>query len=58
MSHMESANEDPSKALESTKALHSDLRRQQPLVDALADCVLVVDDDDAQDASKFVLGVL
>ncbi|CAH0731277.1 unnamed protein product, partial [Brenthis ino] len=51
MSHMESANEDPSKALESTKALHSDLRRQQPLVDALADCVLVVDDDDAQDAS-------
>lgn len=40
-------------ALEATKALHADLRKQQPLVDALADCVLVVDDDDAHDASTY-----
>ncbi|CAH2227184.1 jg14588 [Pararge aegeria aegeria] len=42
----------PNAALESTVALHADLRRQQPLVDALADCVLVVDDDDAHLASE------
>ncbi|XP_050354937.1 dystrophin, isoforms A/C/F/G/H isoform X1 [Nymphalis io] len=51
MSRMEAAHEQPRAALESTRALHADLRRQQPLVDALADCVLVVDDDDAHDAS-------
>ncbi|CAK1594223.1 unnamed protein product [Parnassius mnemosyne] len=32
-------------ALAAVRALHDDLRRQQPLVDALADCVVVVDDD-------------
>lgn len=34
--------------LHAVQALHADLRRQQPLVDALADCVVVVDDDAAQ----------
>ncbi|CAB3224722.1 unnamed protein product [Arctia plantaginis] len=36
--------------LRAVTALHDELRRQQPLVDALADCVIVVDDDAAQDA--------
>ncbi|KAG6458770.1 hypothetical protein O3G_MSEX011047, partial [Manduca sexta] len=31
--------------LAAVRALHEDLRRQQPHVDALADCVVVVDDD-------------
>ncbi|XP_026745116.1 dystrophin-like, partial [Trichoplusia ni] len=31
--------------LAAVTALHEDLARQQPLVDALADCVIVVDDD-------------
>ncbi|XP_052744308.1 dystrophin, isoforms A/C/F/G/H isoform X2 [Bicyclus anynana] len=53
MSRMETEEQasGPSEALEGTVALHADLRRQQPLVDALADCVLVVDDDDAHLAS-------
>ncbi|XP_045779369.1 dystrophin, isoforms A/C/F/G/H-like isoform X8 [Maniola jurtina] len=53
MSRMETEEQasGPDTALESTVALHADLRRQQPLVDALADCVLVVDDDDAHLAS-------
>ncbi|XP_028157710.1 dystrophin, isoforms A/C/F/G/H-like [Ostrinia furnacalis] len=33
--------------LRAVEALHADLRRRQPLVDALADCVVVVDDDAA-----------
>ncbi|CAH1636257.1 unnamed protein product [Spodoptera littoralis] len=35
--------------LAAVRALHADLRAHQPTVDALADCVIVVDDD-AQDA--------
>lgn len=31
--------------LAAVRALHEDLRRQQPLVDALADCVVVVDSE-------------
>lgn len=38
--------------LRAVAALHDELRRQQPLVDALADCVIVVDDDAAHDAGQ------
>lgn len=43
--------------LAAVRALHDDLRRQQPLVDALADCVVVVDDTDADrhDAGMYAL---
>ncbi|CAG9568434.1 unnamed protein product [Danaus chrysippus] len=46
MSRMEAVSAPPGAALEATRALHADLRHQQPLVDALADCVLVVDDEE------------
>nr|XP_032522222.1 dystrophin, isoforms A/C/F/G/H-like isoform X3 [Danaus plexippus plexippus] len=46
MSRMEAVSAPAGAALEATRALHADLRQQQPLVDALADCVLVVDDED------------
>ncbi|XP_038221210.1 dystrophin-like [Zerene cesonia] len=45
MSRMEAARAAPRDALRDARALHADLRTQQPLVDALADCVVVVDDD-------------
>lgn len=48
ISHMGSLSGDPAHVqaqLHAVQALHADLRRQQPLVDALADCVVVVDDD-------------
>ncbi|XP_045487025.1 dystrophin, isoforms A/C/F/G/H isoform X2 [Pieris rapae] len=35
--------------LAEARALHADLRTQQPLVDALADCVVVVDDEHDHD---------
>lgn len=35
--------------IEAARALHADLRTQQPLVDALADCVVVVDDEHDHD---------
>ncbi|XP_013180798.1 PREDICTED: dystrophin, isoforms A/C/F/G/H-like, partial [Papilio xuthus] len=37
-------------ALRAARELHAELRRQQPLVDALADCVVVVDDEARDDA--------
>ncbi|XP_075984484.1 dystrophin isoform X3 [Anticarsia gemmatalis] len=39
----------PAARLAGVTQLHEELRRQQPLVDALADCVIVVDDDAAHD---------
>ncbi|CAG4985372.1 unnamed protein product [Colias eurytheme] len=45
MSRMEAARSPVREALRGAQALHADLRTQQPLVDALADCVVVVDDD-------------
>ncbi|KAL0868146.1 hypothetical protein ABMA27_007698, partial [Loxostege sticticalis] len=51
ISHMGSLSGSPTHIqaqLHAVQALHADLRRQQPLVDALADCVVVVDDDAAQ----------
>lgn len=52
MSRMQAARADAATALAAAEALHAALRTQQPLVDALADCVVVVDDDDAHDASE------
>ncbi|CAK1546843.1 unnamed protein product [Leptosia nina] len=50
MSHMEAeGGEDAESALTAARQLHADLRTQQPLVDALADCVVVVDDDHEHD---------
>ncbi|CAH2053923.1 unnamed protein product, partial [Iphiclides podalirius] len=54
MSRMEAEGADGAgdeAALKDTRELHADLRRQQPLVDALADCVVVVDDE-AHDDGK------
>ncbi|VVC94725.1 unnamed protein product [Leptidea sinapis] len=51
MSRMETAQQSAGEALEAAQQLHAELRTQQPLVDALADCVVVVDDEMEHDTS-------